>query len=264
MMVRHANPEDFDLYALGALDGEGKLAFEQHIDSCAQCRQELAEARSRTVLLGLSAAPVAPSAAVKEALMQRVQAEASAKTGPVSPNPPRKRWGLRFSLGFAAATAVLALATFWLWKQREQNLQEIQQLQTRLTSSDAEAARDASTMRALSAVVSAPDTVAITLQQQGGGPPGQAHVLYNARMGMVVYSGEIAPAPADKSYQLWLVPSAGAPVSGGLVSANQENGAMVVHLQPGLPAQAFAVTMEPAGGRPQPTGPKVLVGAVHS
>jgi anti-sigma-K factor RskA len=45
-----------------------------------------------------------------------------------------------------------------------------------------------------------------------------------------------------------------------LVEANQQNGAVVVHLTPGLVAKAFAVTLEPQGGMPQPTGPKVLVG----
>ena len=86
-------------------------------------------------------------------------------------------------------------------------------------------------------------------------------MVYNARMGLGVYSGQIAPAPAGKSYQLWLVPASGAPVNAGLVAANQENGAVVVRLAPGLVAKAFAVTLEPQGGMPQPTGPKVLVGA---
>ncbi len=37
---------------------------------------------------------------------------------------------------------------------------------------------------------------------------------------------------------------------------------MMPPLPPGTPAKAFAVTVEPAGGMPQPTGPKVLIGAV--
>jgi anti-sigma-K factor RskA len=102
----------------------------------------------------------------------------------------------------------------------------------------------------------------VALLEQAGGPPGQAHVLYNARLGLVVYSGEIAPAPSGKSYQLWLVPSSGAPVNAGVLAENQRDGAMVVHLEQGLGAKAFAVTMEPLGGKPHPTGPKVLVGGV--
>jgi anti-sigma-K factor RskA len=269
MTQKHANPEDFDLYALGALDGEEKRAFEEHLRACSPCRQELAEARLRTSLLGLSSAPVAPPPSVKSALMQRVHAEASMQkqqntaTPPAAVQPRRKHWGLRFSLSFAAVAAVLALATFWLARDDIQKNHDIQQLQAQLGAAQATASREDATMRAYAGVVAAPDTVSITLQQQAGGPPGQAHVLYNERMGLAVYSGQVSPPPAGKSYQLWLVPASGAPENAGLVAANQQNGALVVHLQPGLPAKAFAVTTEPEGGSTQPTGPKVLVGAVN-
>ncbi len=36
---------------------------------------------------------------------------------------------------------------------------------------------------------------------------------------------------------------------------------MAMHVTPGMEAKAFAVTEEPEGGMPSPTGPKVLVGA---
>jgi anti-sigma factor RsiW len=39
MTERHANPEDFDLYALGALDGEEKLTLEAHAGACSLCGQ---------------------------------------------------------------------------------------------------------------------------------------------------------------------------------------------------------------------------------
>jgi hypothetical protein len=178
--------------------------------------------------------------------------------------PPKKRWALRFSLIFAAATVLLAFATYWLAKDDRQKRQDIQQLQAQLNTAQAKAAQDDATMRAYADVVGAPDTVSITLQQQAGGPPGQAHVLYNQRLGLALYSGQISPPPAGKIYQLWLVPASGAPVNAGLVAANQQNGAVVVHLEQGLPASAFAVTIEPEGGSPQATGPKVLIGALHS
>jgi anti-sigma-K factor RskA len=132
----------------------------------------------------------------------------------------------------------------------------------RLEQTQAESQREQAAIHAMTRVVNAPDTVQVSLAPQAGTPPGTAKVLYNARLGIVVYTGVIAPAPSDKSYQLWLVPASGAPVSAGLVEANQEGGAAVAHLPQGLSAKAFAVTMEPKGGRPQPTGPKVLVGAV--
>lgn len=255
MTGQHANPDDLDLYALGALDGEDRQALEAHLRDCPYCQQQLAAARQSTALMGLAAPPVAPPPQVKAALMDKVRAE---KRSPVAQSAPlktgKKHWGLRFSLGFGLAAAALAFATYELAKQDLERGRQLQQLQ-------AQVARDAAALQALGQVTGAPDSAQITLLQQPGGPPGQAHVLYNARMGLAVYSGQIAPAPSDKSYQLWLVPSSGAPVDAGLVDANQQNGAVVVRLTPGLAAKAFAVTLEPLGGRPQPTGPKVLVGA---
>lgn len=255
MTGQHANPDDLDLYALGALDGEDKQALEAHLRDCPHCQQQLAAARQSTALMGLAAPPVAPPPQVKAALMDKVRAE---KRSPAAQSAPlktgKKHWGLRFSLGFGLAAAALAFATYELAKQDLERGRQLQQLQ-------AQVARDAAALQALGQVTGAPDSAQITLLQQPGGPPGQAHVLYNARMGLAVYSGQIAPAPSDKSYQLWLVPSSGAPVDAGLVDANQQNGAVVVRLTPGLAAKAFAVTLEPLGGRPQPTGPKVLVGA---
>ena len=262
MMDRHANPEDLDLYALGALDGEEKQAVEAHLRGCVACRQELAETQKRTAMLGMAVPAVAPGPQVKRSLMEKVKAERRApESQAVQLKPNKVRWGLRFSLVFAATTAVLALATFELVKTDLDRGRRIKDLQAQLDSAHGKMAQDEQTMAALSSVTSAPDSALITLLQQPGGPPGQAHVMYNARLGVAVYSGQIAPAPADKSYQLWLVPQTGAPVDAGLVNANQEGGAVVARLAPGLAAKAFAVTLEPLGGRPQPTGPKVLVGA---
>jgi len=262
MTEPHANPEDLDLYALGALDGQEKQTLEAHLRACSACRGELAAARRRVSLLGLAAPPLAPSPSVKTALMQKVRSESASANKQIAPVEPRKiRWGLRFSLSFAAVSVVLALATWWLVKLDLDQRQQIRQLQAQLGKTQIQLSQDASTMQALAAVTSAPDSAQITLLQQPGGPPGQAHVLYNARMGMGIYSGQIAPPPDGKSYQLWLVPSSGEPVNAGLVSANQEGGAVVVRLTPGLVPKAFAVTIEPLGGMSQPTGPKVLVGA---
>lgn len=258
MTEPHANPEDFDLYALGVLDGADKQGFEVHVNTCPICRQELAAAQARTALLGLAATPVTPRTEVKSALMEKIKAERATNAQPTVPTTPKNiRWGLRFSLGFGLATVVLAIATFELAKTDLNRGKQIKQLQ-------AQVAEDKAAIQATGQVAGAPDTAVVTLFQQAGGPAGQAHVLYNARLGIAVYSGQLAPAPADKNYQLWLVPAAGSPVSAGLVSANQENGAVVVHLTPGIAAKAFAVTLEPQSGSSQPTGPKVLIGTANS
>lgn len=258
MTGTHANPEDLDLYALGALDGEEKQALEAHLKVCPPCRQQLAAARGQAALLGLSAPPLAPRPEVKAALLENARAARPAVRDQSASRPPRKiRWGLRFSLAFGFATAVLAFAAFEFAKQDIERGRQIEKMEARIS-------QESTAMAEIGAVTGAPDSAQVTLLQQPGGPPGQAHVLYNARMGMGIYSGQLAPAPAGKSYQLWLVPASGTPVSAGVVEANQQNGALLLRLTPGLEAKAFAVTLEPQGGMPQPTGPKVLVGLLSA
>ena len=70
-MNRHVNPEDSDLYALGALDGEEKQELEAHLRSCAECAREVGAARQRVALLALAAGMPSPTPAlVSLALME--------------------------------------------------------------------------------------------------------------------------------------------------------------------------------------------------
>lgn len=71
--------------------------------------------------------------------------------------------------------------------------------------------------------------------------------------------------PQSKVYELWLIPSVGEPISAGLVSV-EERGSTTVNIDMTGKAQDFAavgVSIEPAGGSPQPTGPIVLLGTVQ-
>jgi hypothetical protein len=80
--------------------------------------------------------------------------------------------------------------------------------------------------------------------------------------GVLVLHG-LAPLPADETYQLWLIPPAnGAPLPAGLLEIDQEAPAWIT-VQIPANAQDFAtvaVSVEPAGGSPAPTGPIVLLG----
>ena len=69
------------------------------------------------------------------------------------------------------------------------------------------------------------------------------------------------PAPAGRVYQVWVVTAQSA-VSAGLLLPDPSGGATVFFETPAdiPPPMAIAVTLEPAGGMPAPTGDKYLVG----
>jgi anti-sigma-K factor RskA len=79
----------------------------------------------------------------------------------------------------------------------------------------------------------------------------------------VLYAIGLPRPPAGKDYQLWVIEGR-TPRSEGVFPVDEQGRAM--HVLPEVPAPgsvgAFAVTLEPAGGVPQPTGAMVLLGAV--
>jgi anti-sigma-K factor RskA len=263
-MSNHPNrEEDFDLYAVGALEGDERVAIESHVASCADCARRLAEAQGRISMLALAAPPVAPSTAVRQRLMQQVRADAGHRAAALPPRAPKERERAEgfFSRWWNAllipAGAVLALATIFLWSQNRQLDRQLAALRAAAQQQEKQLAE----AREVADLIESSDTINVPLAQQPGQPSGSARVMYNAKSGMLLYDGQIAPPPAAKSYQLWLVPIDGKPISAGVfnpVSGRADH--LVTKLPQGVVPKAFAVTLEPAGGVPQPTGPMVLVG----
>jgi anti-sigma-K factor RskA len=79
-----------------------------------------------------------------------------------------------------------------------------------------------------------------------------------------VYIRDLPPVPADRSYQLWFVPKSGAPVSAEVFNTASNGSAQIeIPIPPGIgDLGAAAVTTEPAGGLPKPSGPFSLLGAL--
>src|SRR5690242_17122649 len=110
--------EDFDLYALGALEGAEKQAFESHFAFCLGCAQKVADARGRIAMLALAAPPAKAPAIVKERLLQQIRAArgqgGAALTGMELPPAGRTVLSLWTAILLPIAV-VLAVATFLLW-----------------------------------------------------------------------------------------------------------------------------------------------------
>jgi anti-sigma-K factor RskA len=262
MMERHVNPEDPDLYALGALDGEEKQALEAHVRACPACAAELEAARERIALMGLAAPSAAPSAAVKDALLRRVRAERAGASGQAAPlrTPARPRRMAWLTPLLAAATVAFASLAVWLWTRNTAYLRQIDSLQAQLATVQTESQEIARTAADTDKLLGMPGTVRVGLKPMTGMHDGRVGVLYNSQMGMVTCAGWLPAAPPKKSYQLWLVPMKGKPMSLRVFSG-EWNEPMAMHVPAGMEAKAFAVTEEPLGGMPSPTGPMVMGGA---
>jgi anti-sigma-K factor RskA len=78
-------------------------------------------------------------------------------------------------------------------------------------------------------------------------------VTTSPHLGAAAVAFEAVPAPpSGHAYQLWLAPLGGAPRSAAVLAQVPSIGAPVVTRFE--PADVLVMTVEPAGGSPQPTG----------
>ena len=93
----------------------------------------------------------------------------------------------------------------------------------------------------------------------GQGPKGR--VFVHPKSGVLLIASNLPPAPAGKTYEMWVIPKGGAkPVPAGLFQSEQDGTAIYLRRGPvDLATTAIiAVTLEPAGGVDQPTSTPVI------
>jgi anti-sigma-K factor RskA len=95
-------------YALGALDPEEAVRFEDHVKTCAGCRAELGEMRATAALVPLAAPQVEVPTALRRRVMQEVREDARRQR--VAQGPSRSRPRLRFPAVIPVRLAAIAAA----------------------------------------------------------------------------------------------------------------------------------------------------------
>jgi hypothetical protein len=229
------------------------------VRACPACARALEAAEQRVSLLGLAAPPVAPPPAVREALLRRAR-----EMRPVAPAlrvaPVRPRRFAWLTPALAVATLVFAALDGWLWQRNMSDSRQILALESQLSLAQNQTREMAHVSAYADELLGSPGTMHVALAWQPHNTESRAGLLYNSHMGMVMCVGQLPPPPSGMTYQLWLVPMQGKPMSLGMYSGKDVSMEMMAHVTPGTEAKAFAVTVEPMGGMPQPTGPEVLMG----
>ncbi len=184
---------------------------------------------------------------------------------------PRALPALRV-LPAAAIAAALALVAVWgvarqaalgseverLHGERRQLLARAQSLEQRVTQVEAESRRLARTL----SILAAPGVESVRLAAMGSSHSGGRAYVNPGDRRAVFYAFDLPPLAPDKTYQLWYIDDQDRKTSAGTFNVDAHGKALLVVDEP-LPVeriQAWAVTLEPRGGMPQPTGPLVLAG----
>ncbi|MFL6230963.1 MAG: anti-sigma factor domain-containing protein [Pyrinomonadaceae bacterium] len=275
-----------ELLALGALDaadGAERRALDAHLAACAECRSELRSLSDTAAALALAVTPVAPApelrarilAALKQTPQDGAQRSVRASGAKASGanvisldaarRAPRRLFFIsRPAFAFAAVAAsllVVALiaATVALWQRNETMKSQLaglsetlSQMRDELGQTRGELAKAQEQGEILTAPAMRTDELAAT--KVAG--VAVARITYDMNTGRAVFVAANLPAPpAGKEYQLWFI-AGGKPLPGSAFTTDAQGRVEVRTTVPpeGRHAQIFAVTLEPAGGLPAPSG----------
>ena len=231
--------ENVAAYALEALDSEDVAALEAHLRTCDSCQADLEAYRGVREGLLSALPPRAPGASVRGALQRRLA--------------PRLRRPIR-GMNWAVSSVTMTVALAALIGLNVLSIVEVRALRQRQIEQEA---RNVSAQTAM-AMLAYPGTQAVEFDQNG---VGGSLLVDRQRDLLAVFAWHLAPAQTGKTYQVWLIDAQGNRTSGGFLVSNPEYPYVTAVIKSPAPLAKYkgiGVTMEPSGGSPEPTGPKVF------
>jgi anti-sigma-K factor RskA len=223
-------------YAVDALDEDERAEFERHLATCPSCQAEVDDLREAAGTLAEVTA-VAPPAEVRERLMAEIRTVRPlppvVERTPARPTPVRRRWAA--PLAAAAAVAVLTGTGALVWHPWTSSTTQVSAV--------------------VAQVEHAPDARRFTTH----GPGGATVTVYRSVSldKAVVVARDLGHAPDGKVYQLWLQDSSGAMRPAGFLAAGTSSSATLSGAA--ASAKGAGITVEPAGGSPEPTSDPVAL-----
>jgi hypothetical protein len=265
MTTEHAFDDVVAAHALGALDGEDRLAFEAHLATCPRCQAALADYRRvvGAIGAGVEVAPV-PEGLKARTLARAAGRPASGASSPATGSRPGWTW-LQ-----AAAVLLIGVLGAYVWSLRATvtvlrgDLAVATERAEALRQELAALRQEHAQLASMVDVVSAPDVVRVDLRGTSAGVSATARAYVSLNQGLVFTAAGLPALPAGRVYQLWVIPpGAPAAVSAGLVPIDSTGGArMTIGLPQGVTSVGtVAVTSEPGPvGSPGPTSTPLLAG----
>ena len=260
--------ESAALFALDALDGDDRRAFDAHRATCGECQGEVARLRAVSTALAYAVPQIAPPPALRTRVLTAALGSANADDAPLggeTHDAPGRSW-LALAAAFLLAVGLgayayslrtqLASLEAALNTAREEALSALEQAQTARQAA-------AETQEHLDVLLAA-DSARVQLSAAAPAPA-SGRADWSRTRGLLVSIDNLPAAPAGRTYQVWYL-TRGMPVSAGLLRPNASGRLTGLYpVAPGAPDPiGFALTEEAEGGAPQPTTQPILVGLMAS
>jgi len=222
-------------YTFGTLESAEKHRVESHLQSCADCRAQLADYQ----MIGNGLAHALPPHLPPPRLRARLIAQlARRETKP----QPFINWS-RFAIAFALLALLILNASSW-WQ-----INTLRQQQTALEHS-------LKSNQAALAIIASPNTRILDIRSDYAN--GSLALNADLKSGVLLVRG-LTPLEADRVYQAWLIKPDGKRVSGGIFRAEGDlTTFVIVSPEPLANFIGVGITVEPAGGSVAPTSPRLF------
>jgi hypothetical protein len=238
--------EQYELFVLGTAEPEAAEEIRALLArGDAETIRGVAEARALVAALALTATEVEPPKRLKRRLMAAVRRD--------EPGIPSWTWA------WATATALALLVSLNFWQREQNKAQELAQIREQLMESETRLA-------ALNPILEFLNEPQLKITSFGAAQPQppRGRILVSPQRGVLLVAQNLTPPPEGRTYQMWVVPKSGAPVSAGIFQPDA--GGRAIHLNPQAidlaKTAAIAVSNEPAGGSAAPTTTPFIVSPV--
>jgi anti-sigma-K factor RskA len=252
-------------YALGALSAEEAERFEAFLASSPETQREVAELRDAAALLAVGQVDVAPSADLRDRMLARIRQDTVVPISQAAGAGARRTRVFPVYWGALAASFVAVAALAWSLAGLRDRVTDLQQTVATRDAALAERQRMLDEREATLDRLLEPGVKLYQLTASGDPEPGIQLFWNQQRNTAIIHGYRLKPVPSGREYQLWFIKD-GKPVPSVTFKPEPDGHAKVEQIQ--VPAggalSAAAVTVEPAGGSPQPTSPILLVAALPS
>ncbi len=236
--------DQYELYALGALDAEERTELDAHLRRPDDpCVDGVRRARERVTSLALMAPEAHPPARLRAKVVNMV-------------GEPKRGWN--WAVPWAVAMVGLAVLALWLGVSRREQARILTQIRTEEQRKTVELAR----LTEAFALMNDPAAKQVVFGENAPKPRGR--VFVNPQQGVLLLASNLTPAPSGKIYEMWIIPKTGAPAPAGLFQSESDGTAM--YLRKGAvdmaSAAVIAVTLEPEAGSAAPTSTPLIAAAL--